>query len=293
MSWILIVVSLLKHVTVGIFLFTLIFYPALLGLFYELEKDATRALGCHKRALSIDPANPISGRGLYRLLTFEEMKPLCEAAIKQHTSINGWAWRIMGQLRSSKYGDYESAVICFQQALRSRDVGSPEKDILGVFYADPNVQSSTTDTKFNERQKCSEAGETWCDLGSCYRHMGKWSGSHRAFGAAYAASNGNLSPNSLVAWAQVELELGLYSDSIERCNEAMLSCTDSPLSRLASFVKGKAVLAIARQTLQEGKYGSSLHYIKMGVELNSDSYSEFKLLGDYFRCHVHEFLSLI
>ena len=252
---------------------------ALLGVFYELENDVTRALGCHKKALSIDPANPIAGRGLHRLLTLEEIKPFCEAAMKQHTAINGWAWRIMGQLRSSTYGDYESAVICFQQALRSRDVGDPDKEFLGVFFTDPNVQSTATETEFGERKKYSEAGETWCELGSCYRHMGKWSGSHRAFEAAYAASNGNLSPSSLVAWAQVELELGLYSDSIERCNEAMSSSSQSQLIRLASFVKGKAVLAVARQNIQEGKYGSSLHYIKLGVELKGDSHSEFKLLG--------------
>lgn len=171
---------------------------ALLGVFYELENDTARAIGCHKKALSIDPSNPISGRGLRRLVSTEDMEPFCEFAMKVPSSINGWAWRILGQLRYTN-GDHESAVICFQQALRCRDVHDPEREVLGLFYTDPKGSSVGIEERY------CEAGDTWCELGSCYRDMGKWSGSHRAFDAAHAVSDGNLSPNSLVAWAQGEL----------------------------------------------------------------------------------------
>jgi superkiller protein 3 len=173
---------------------------ALLGLFYELEQDVSRAIGCYRKALSIDPSNAVSGRGLYRLLSLDEMKPFCEAALKQPSHSHGWAWRIIGQLRYSKHGDYDSAIVCFQQALRCRDVNAPDKDVLGVFYAD--LKTSKTDEE--ETSNC-EVADIWCDLGSCYRDMGKWSGSNRAFEAAREVSRGNLSPNSLVAWAQGEI----------------------------------------------------------------------------------------
>lgn len=244
---------------------------ALLGIFYE-QDDIARAAGCYKKALSLDPSEPVSGRGLKRILPLEDMRHLCEASVKQHSAYNGWAWRIVGQLRLSKQGDYDSAAICFQQALRCRDIQDPDREVLVFFYTGPKV----------DNQAYCESAEIWCELGSCYRHMGKWSGSHRAYDSAYSVSKGNMSPNSLVDWAQVELELGLCDESITRCNEAIVSCANTQLKRLASYIKGKAIISMARQNLQDGKYGLAYGYIKMGVSIRGDSYSELKLLGDLY-----------
>jgi tetratricopeptide (TPR) repeat protein len=254
---------------------------ALLGVFYESQNDVVRAIGCYKKALSIDPSNPVSGRGLLRLVSMEEMKPLCEAATEQNSPLNGWAWRVIGQLRSWKDGNYSSAVICFQQALRCKDIQDPEREVLGAFYSDPKLP-------FVGNVACLEAGETWSELASCYRELGKWSGSFRAYHAASAVSGGNLSSNSLVAWAQVELELGMFEDAVQHCNEALLLTMDHQLQKLASFVKGKAILSISRQDIQEGKYGSCLSNIKSGLEFQGDSCCELKLLGDL--CSVSEAL---
>jgi len=243
---------------------------ALLGTLYE-QDDIARAVGCFKKALLLDPSDPVAGRGLKRLLPLEDMRQFCDASVKQHSAYNGWAWRIVGQLRLSQ-GNYDSAVICFQQALRCRDMQDPDREVLGLFY---------TGLKVDNESYC-ESAEIWCELASCYRHMGKWSGSHRAYDSAYAVSKKNMSPNSLVDWAQVELELGLYDESIDRCNEAISSCANTQLKRLASYIKGKAIISMARQNLQDGKYGLAYGYIKLGASMRCDSYSELKLLGDLY-----------
>lgn len=87
----------------------------------------------------------------------------------------------------------------------------------------------------------------------------------------------------------VELELGLYNEAVKRCDEALLSSRHVPkLQRFASYVKGQAILAVARQDIQEGKYGSCLGHIKTGLELEGRSYCELKLLGDL--CSLSEAL---
>lgn len=86
--------------------------------------------------------------------------------------------------------------------------------------------------------------------------------------------------SSFCSFCVVALELGLYDESIERCDNAIASCQQSQVQRLANYVKGNAVLAVSRQDLQEGKYGACLAHIKLGKELKAESYSELKLLGD-------------
>lgn len=169
---------------------------ALLGVYYEAQGDDTRAKGCYQRALVIDASHPVAGRGLQRLLPLEEMQPFCEDAVKVNSPEIGWAWRMLGQLKSWKDGDDTSAVICFQQALRCRDVvQDPRTAALGIFYKDPKRSNADT------LQNC-EAGETWSELASCYRQLGKFSASLRAYDAAYSVSDGKLSPSALCACAQ-------------------------------------------------------------------------------------------
>ena len=92
-----------------------------------------------------------------------------------------------------------------------------------------------------------------------------------------------LFPTSLLTYSlPVELELGLYDECIQRCNEMIASNTDIQLKRLALLVKGKAVLAMARKLIREGKYGSSLSHIKAGVMLEGGNFTELKLLGDLY-----------
>lgn len=179
---------------------------ALLGVWYESQKDASRAKGCYQKALAIDPSHPVAGRGFLRLPATgpeeQRLRTPCEDAAKQNSPFNGWAWRVMGQrnTRGGDGGDDAAAAVCFQQALRCRDIQSSGNDALGTFYRDPASTSATSN-----KQQCCEASETWTELAACYRRMGKYSAALRAYEAAYIVSDGNLSPNALCAWAQGEL----------------------------------------------------------------------------------------
>jgi|Transcript_12017 hypothetical protein len=56
--------------------------PALLGVWYEVQNDLKRAVGCYSKCLLLDPANPVAGRGILRLKSPTEAQKLCEAATK-------------------------------------------------------------------------------------------------------------------------------------------------------------------------------------------------------------------
>jgi len=269
---------------------------ALLGVWYESQKDASRAKGCYQKALAIDPSHPVAGRGLGRLLTtsLEEERQLqtfCENAAKQNSPLNGWAWRVMGQRnsRGEEGCDDAAVVVCFQQALRCRDIQVPGNDILGPFYSDPASVSAVSN-----KEQCSEVSETWAELAACYRRMGKYSAAMRAYEASYCVSDGNLSPGALCAWAQVDLDLGLYEEATEKCDKVLLCLESSPeIHRMAAYIEGEALLFLARRYIQEGKFGSCLSHLEKGIarllalplneKLSADSYyCEVKLLGDLY-----------
>ena len=167
---------------------------ALLGVWYESQKDKGRATGCYQKALVLEPSHPVAGRGLQRLLSSEDLQPLCESAANRNSSSNGWAWRALGHCKARDAADDAAAAVCYQQALRCRDIQAPDNDTLGFFYSDP----TPTETQREPR----EASETWAELAACYRRLGKYSAALRSYEAAYSVSDGNLSSNTLCAWAQ-------------------------------------------------------------------------------------------
>ena len=257
---------------------------SLLGMSFEYQNDISRAKGCYQKALAVDPSHPVAGRGLVRLMGLDGAKSLCEHAAKRNSPANGWAWRAMGQLKSKEDGDFAAAAICFQQALRCRDIQAPDDDMLGVFFANPSSPSTNV--------AHSEASETWIELAACYRQLGKYSAALRAFEGAFFISGGDLSPDALCSWAQIDLDLGLYEEAAFKC--AKVLSADAPLhfQRMAAYIEGQSCLFLARSCIQEGKFGSSLSYLEKGIVRMSalsigensakSHYCEVKLLGDLY-----------
>ncbi|KAL7492536.1 hypothetical protein ACHAWT_001607 [Skeletonema menzelii] len=250
---------------------------ALLGIWYESKNDAKRAEGCYQKALSLDASHPVAGRGLQRLIALEDLVPHCKKAIEQNSPVNGWAWQALGESKALHEGDDSTAVICFQQALRCRDIQSPSSDMLGAFYSYTELAATVH----------SEASMTWVELATCYRRMGKYSAALRAY--EEAASTGTLPPAALCSWAQCDLDLGLYAEAAEKCDD-VLACEDCPtgLIRMASYIEAEALLSIARTDIQGGKNGSCRsHLVKAITRLEglcpqNSTYCEIKLLGDLY-----------
>jgi tetratricopeptide (TPR) repeat protein len=250
---------------------------ALLGIWYESKNDTKRAEGCYQKALSLDSSHPVAGRGLRRLLELKDLVPHCKRAIEQNSPVNGWAWQALGQHKVANEGDDTTAVICFQQALRCRDVQNPGSDMQGAFYSYPEM---TADAH-------SEASMTWVELASCYRRMGKYSAALRAY--EEAASTGTLPPAALCSWAQCDLDLGLYDEAAEKCDN-VLACDDcsAELNRMAAYIMAEALLSTARKDIQGGKNGSCRSHLEKaitrleGLCAQNSTYCEIKLLGDLY-----------
>jgi tetratricopeptide (TPR) repeat protein len=164
---------------------------ALLGIWYEVQNDTKRAVGCYSKALLVDPSHPVAGRGVLRLKSARDVSTLCNNAMNQGIFQNGWAWKSFGDSKAYGEGDDEKAVLCYHQALRARDVGSPKQHRLNVFFSLP---SESNDSEYKE------CGSTWASLGSCYRRLGKHSASVRAFQSASDIFPSDLS--YFCSWAQ-------------------------------------------------------------------------------------------
>lgn len=258
---------------------------SLLGVWYELQNDSARARGCYQKALTMDASHPVAGRGLQRLMSADEVLSFCRNAIKHSAPVNGWAWRILGQQQSQRDGS--AALVCFQQALRCRDIQAPQNAPLGTFYSISVPLAQRT---------YFEACETWAELAACYRRLGKPSAALRAFEAACSVSDGNLSPDAFCAWAQVDLDLGLYEAAAEICAMVLSMHTSFTIQRIVTDIEGEALLYLARGRIQEGKFGSCLSLLTKGAarlktlvsKVNNggskSSYCELKLLGDIYSC---------
>jgi tetratricopeptide (TPR) repeat protein len=171
---------------------------ALLGIWYEVQKDLKRALGCYSKALLLDPSNPSAGRGVLRLTSFTEMQKICETATNSNSPVNGWAWRAIGRHKAMVENDDELAIICFHKALRCRDIECPQNESLSVFFALPPSDKSGVSSNF--------AG-VWADLAGCYRRVGRYAAAVRAFNSAWQADGEKLSSNVLCSWAQGKQKL--------------------------------------------------------------------------------------
>jgi len=260
---------------------------ALLGLWYEVQNDGKRALGCHSKALILDPTHPVAGRGVLRMKSYKDIEHLCIAATSVTSPVNGWAWRAVGRGKAMGKGDDESAAICFQQALRCRDIQAHTNENLGFFFRDPTVRD-------RDGGGLGECGETWSDLAGCYRRLGKYSAALRAYTSADEVSSGGVPPDVLCAWAHVELELGLYDEAVAKF-EAVLGGSESASLAVASYGHGTAMLALSRLHANEGKFGSALEHLQRGIKSVkslveakgqpaslSSSACALKLLGDLY-----------
>jgi len=260
---------------------------ALLGIWYETQDDTTRAKGCYQKALGLDPCHPVAGRGIQRLtLSQDEAHSFYERAAKQSSSTVGWAWRALAQQKSRDEGDDTTAVVCLQQALRCRDIQSPTSDNLSLFYENPTFGKDST-------SHYCEASETWSELATCYRILGKHSAALRAYEAADAISNGNLSPDTLCNWAKADIDLGLYEEAAEKCAKVTsMSNASTHIHHMAAYIEGEALSFLARNCVNEGKFGQSKSYLEKGISrlsaLSTDEHSsknhycEMKLLGDLY-----------
>lgn len=168
---------------------------ALLGIWYERQADTKRAVGCYSKALLLDTTHPVAGRGMLRMKPYEEIEHLCTAATSETSPVNGWAWKAVGRSKAMDEGDDEKAAICLQQALRSRDISASSNESLAFFFSSAN-----------------ECAETWAELAFCYRRLGKYSASLRAYTSADESLSGEMLPPSvLCAWAHGESSLASRS----------------------------------------------------------------------------------
>lgn len=254
---------------------------ALLGIWYERKGDSARARGCYQKALILNPSHPVAGRGLSRLMKISEIQHICEVAADRSSAVNGWAWRILGEYKISGDGDDTAAIVCFQQALRCKDIQAPQSDSLGVFYSDP---------KDMLEGESEEASRTWSALAMSYRRLGKYSAALRGYEAALASSSsGELSPDVFCGWAQVELDLGMYDEAAQKCSRVLMSL-DAPrkIKRLAAYIQGESLLCLARVNIQQGKFGACFEHLNAGItmiaaqEKEGFRYCEAKLLGDLY-----------
>jgi tetratricopeptide (TPR) repeat protein len=166
---------------------------ALLGMWYEVQKDLQRAFGCYSKALLLDPSNPSAGRGVLRLKSFTEVQKICETATNSNSPVSGWAWRVIGQHKAMVENDDELAILCFHTALRCRDIECPQNEPLSVFFAPPRGDKSGLSSEF---------ADVWADLAGCYRRVGRYAAAVRAFNSAWQADGDNLSSTVFCSWAQ-------------------------------------------------------------------------------------------
>lgn len=164
---------------------------ALLGIWYEVQKDLKRALGCYSKALLLDPSNPVAGRGVLRLKSRAEAQKLCVAATNTNSPVNGWAWHAIGQEKAMMENDDELATICFVQALRCRDIECPQNEPLSIFFAPPSSSDLTR-----------ELSKVWADLAGCYRRVGRYAAAERAFQSAWQVDGDEISSQVFCSWAQ-------------------------------------------------------------------------------------------
>jgi len=187
-------------------------------------------------------------------------------------------WRAIGDAKVVNDASDEDAVLHYQNALRCRDIENPLQQTLGVFFTIP-IKGST-----KSNLECSN---TWSALAGCYRRLGKYSASLRAYKSASGSGHGNC--EYFCAWAQVELELGLLDDAAIRF-EQVLMVTKNKNRYSASYGLASCKLLSASRNIGEGKFGAALIDLKRGVDSLSLFFNDgeeevnffctMKLLGD-------------
>jgi tetratricopeptide (TPR) repeat protein len=252
---------------------------ALLGIWYEVQNDLKRAVGCYSKCLLLDPSNPVAGRGLLRLKSPTEAQKLCEAATKSNSPVNGWAWQAMGVEKSMKENDNDLAIVCFLQALRCRDIECPQNEPFSIFFTLPNLAGLT-----------SELSHVWAELAGCYRRVGRYAAAARAFQSAWQVEEEKLASQVLCSWAQgksfvrfllrgdeylilcnshlfhlpVELELGLFEEATEKF-DLVLQREKDPSRTIAAYGQGSALLSLGRRDALDGKAAAAIQHVSRAI----------------------------
>jgi tetratricopeptide (TPR) repeat protein len=247
---------------------------ALIGVWFEDQGDDKRARGCYTKSLGLDPCNPIAGRGLLRLIPREDIRDVLGAAINVNSPLNGWAWHSVGLNKSFVEGEDDLAAIAILKGLRARDIASPESENLSIFYTLPQIRPSA-----------SEKAIALGDVGTCYRRLGRFTASIRAFHASIDDAGELVPSNVLISCAQVELELGLFDDAVQKF-ELVLARKEPNSHPIASYGHATALLTMAERDLGDGKAGSAYRNTLLAIESCLKSDNKFgctwKLLGDLY-----------
>jgi tetratricopeptide (TPR) repeat protein len=247
---------------------------ALIGVWFEDQGDEDRAKGCYTKSLLLDPCNPIAGRGLLRLVPRDDLRDILDTAINTNSPLNGWAWHSVGLNKSFTDGEDDMAAIAILKGLRCRDIASPESENLGIFYNAPQ-----------EKQTAGEKSIALADVGTCYRRLGRFTSSIRAFHASINSAGALVPSNVLISCAQVELELGLFDDAVQKF-DAVLARKGPNSHPIASYGHASALLAIAQRNIGDGKGGSAYWNTLLAIESCLKSDTKFgctwKLLGDLY-----------
>ena len=168
---------------------------ALLGLWYDNQRDFKRALGCFSKALLLDPPNPVAGRGVLRLTPWKSAKAVVDAAIQTTSPVNGWAWRALGKNKVMVSGENDLGAVALLKALRCRDIDQPQSEALAPFFA---IGRSAGSDQYQGQEKA----ETWAELAFCYRRIGRYTAAIRGYYAAIETAGEHVTGDLLCACAE-------------------------------------------------------------------------------------------
>ena len=178
---------------------------ALLGYWYEYFKDLKRAAGCYSKALLLDPAHPVAGRGLLRLRPTESLVNILEnATTSTSSSVNGWAWKAIGFHKAYSDGDDHLASLSLLKALRCRDIEYPRSEALSMFYFDPSRPCLANK---------QEMADALSELAATYRRQGRYTAALRTYNSAIEKSGESASAHVLCSCAEGKLCLVISLDA--------------------------------------------------------------------------------
>jgi tetratricopeptide (TPR) repeat protein len=169
---------------------------ALLGFWYENQKDLKRALGCYSKALLLDPPNPVAGRGVLRLTPWKSAKAVVDAAIQTASPVNGWAWRALGKNKVMVSGENDFGAVALLKALRCRDIDQPQSEALSPFF--DIGRSEGGDIQYQGKEKA----QTWSELAFCYRRIGRYTAAIRGYYSSIEAAGDYVTGEVLCACAE-------------------------------------------------------------------------------------------
>ncbi|KAL7581593.1 hypothetical protein ACA910_022150 [Epithemia clementina (nom. ined.)] len=269
---------------------------AVLGYWYESHEDMKRSVGCYSKALVLDPAHPVAGRGLLRLVSPEQLKKALDAAVgDSHSSpVNGWAWQAIGSAKVRAEADCELAVVALLRAARARDIEQPQSDPLSVFYSGPARPAMP-----NNHALVSILSL----IAQCYRYLGRYTASLRMYYAALNEAGTDKAERSLLcACGQIEMELGLLREAAERFSLALDAPSDvsgvvshedrdRAVKLTATLGLGVALLLIAQVEANDGKAGAALECLQLAIERcnEMDSSSSCSVSVQKLRGDLHSF----